>query len=241
MVFLPLSDDAAPHEGRAFVTLTLIALTVAVFLWRFWATGGADLAFQLRWGVVPAVAEGAFGGDAFVRGAPFVTYMFLHAGWAHLFVNMLFLWIFGDDVEHATGPARFLALYTLCGVAGAAAQVALGPRWAAPLVGASAAVAGVMGAYLMIRPCAKVKVLVIVVVVRILAVWLIVGWGAMQVSRALAADDAPVAWWAHVGGLVAGALLIPILKRKDIRLLQCRQTGAGAVGPARRGGRPLDG
>lgn len=221
MVFIPLSDDAPHSNDRPVVTQALMAITIAVFVWRLAAGGPDDLRFDLHWGVVPRVATGETGADPFNRFAPFVTYMFLHGGWAHLLVNMLFLWIFGDDVEHATGRGRFLALYLLSGVAGGALHVAFAQHAGAPLVGASGAIAGVMGAYLMIRPCASIRVLVFVVVMRIRAMWVIAVWALLQVFHAFASAQEATAWWAHIGGFLAGAALIPLLKRKDVRLLEC--------------------
>ena len=223
MVLIPLSDDAPHSNERPVVTQTLMAITIAAFFWRLAVGGPEDLRFVLHWGVVPRVATGEAGADAFSRFAPFVTYMFLHGGWAHLAVNMLFLWIFGDDVEHATGRWRFLALYLLSGIAGAVLHVAFAAQSAAPLVGASGAIAGVMGAYLMIRPCANIKVLAFVAVVKIRAMWVIAVWGLLQVWHAFASAQEATAWWAHIGGLLAGAALIALLKHKDVRLLQCVQ------------------
>ncbi len=223
MVLIPLSDDAPHSDERPVVTQSLIAITVLVFLWRLTIAGGDDLRFDLNWGVVPRIALGEFGGGPLVRFLPFLTYMFLHNGWAHLLGNMLFLWIFGDDVEHATGRARFLALYLISGVAGAALHVAFAPQAGAPLIGASGAIAGVMGAYLMIRPCANIKMLIFVAIVRVRAMWVIAAWALLQLWQAFAHAQEEVAWWAHIGGLIAGVALIAVLKRKDVRLLECVQ------------------
>ena len=222
MVFIPLSDEA-PHARRAppVVTYALIALTVLVFLWRQMAGGGDDIVFDRHWGVTPGIVAGD--GDVWRRFMPFVTYMFLHGGWAHLFGNMLFLWIFGDDIEDAVGHARFLAFYVICGLVGALVYCMFSTMPDAPLIGASGAIAGVMGAYLMIRPCAHVRVLVFIRVVAIRAMWVILAWAALQVWHVLAQPAGDVAWWAHTGGLLAGAALIALFRQPGVLLFECVQ------------------
>ncbi|MDE2362769.1 MAG: rhomboid family intramembrane serine protease [Hyphomicrobiales bacterium] len=221
MVLIPLSDDA-PTERREppYVTYALIALNVAVYLFELSYTDAAEASVDLRWGATPDLVFGG-GADFLRRFAPLVTYMFLHGGFAHVFGNMLFLWIFGDDVEDALGHVRYALFYLVCGIAGALVYCAFSEVRSAPLIGASGAIAGVMGAYLMLRPCAHVHVLVFVRVVPIRAMWVILVWTALQVWRVFSPDASNTAWWAHVGGLVTGAILMAAFRRPHVTLFEC--------------------
>ena len=136
------------------------------------------------------------------------TYMFLHGGLLHLLGNMLFLWIFGDNVEGYLGRMRFLKFYLLCGVLAALAQVVAQPGSSVPMVGASGAIAGVLGAYLVLFPNAKVHTLVLIWVIKAPA-WLFLGiWIGSQVLYSIYSTGAGVAWYAHIGGFIAGAALV---------------------------------
>lgn len=154
-----------------------------------------------------------------------LTSMFLHGGWMHLIGNLLFFWVFGNNVEDATGRFKFLVFYILCGLVAAATQVALDPRAIVPMVGASGAIAGVMGAYLVLHPHARVNMLFIFIVffkVIPLPAWLVLLWwiglqvvaGLPQLSNGVVHTG--VAVWAHIGGFVAGMLLIWVFKRPRI-------------------------
>jgi membrane associated rhomboid family serine protease len=220
MVLIPLSDDAPlqRHEPP-FVTYAIIALSILVFAWRVSTSNGEDIVFERHWGVVP---QSVFdGGDALHRFGPLVTYMFLHGGFMHIAGNMLFLWIFGDDIEDAFGHARFALFYLACGIVGALVYCFFTDMREAPLVGASGAIAGVMGAYLMIRPCAHVHVLVFIRVVAIRAMWVILFWSGLQVWHIAAADGGNTAWWAHIGGLVTGVVLTALVRRPHVGLFEC--------------------
>ncbi len=219
MVLIPLSDEA-PTMRRTppYATYAIIALNILVFFWRSSVSSGEDIVFELRWGVVP---DSLFGDGGPMRFVTLVTYMFLHGGFMHLAGNMLFLWIFGDDIEDAFGHVGFALFYLACGIAGALVYCAITNRGGAPLVGASGAIAGVMGAYLMIRPCAHVHVLVFVRVVAIRAMWVIAAWSVLQIWHVLSPSDGNVAWWAHVGGLVAGAGLTIFIRRPGVGLFEC--------------------
>ena len=142
------------------------------------------------------------------------TAMFMHAGLLHLGGNMLYLWIFGDNVEDRMGHGRFLVFYLLSGAGAALAQTVADPSSPMPVVGASGAIAGVMGAYLMIRPCANIKMLIFVAIVRVRAMWVIAAWALLQLWQAFAHAQEEVAWWAHIGGLAAGLILIQFLMPK---------------------------
>ena len=152
------------------------------------------------------------------------TSMFMHAGWLHIGGNMLYLWVFGDNVEDAMGKARFLVFYLLTGVAAALAHVMVEPRSLIPSVGASGAIAGVLGAYLVLHPSAQVNTLFFflfrIFIVPIPAIVVIGFWAVMQLFSGLAAFGVPngqtggVAYWAHIGGFVAGLVLVVFFRRK---------------------------
>ncbi|MAG96595.1 MAG: rhomboid family intramembrane serine protease [Alphaproteobacteria bacterium] len=222
---IPLHDDN-PTEIRPYVTWALIAVCVLVFLWQ--QTPGNEPAV-LSLGFIPAVLFGSaeLAPELVMVPAALtpVTAMFLHGGWMHLIGNMLYLWIFGNNVEDAMGHGRFVAFYLVCGLAAAAAQAALDPASRIPMIGASGAIAGVLGAYALLYPRARVLVLVPIFVifftVRLPALWVLGGWFVLQGINAALADSSGggVAWWAHIGGFVAGLALIWFFKRRSIKLL----------------------
>jgi membrane associated rhomboid family serine protease len=156
------------------------------------------------------------------------TSMFLHGGWLHIIGNMWYLWIFGNNVEDSIGHFRFIVFYLLCGIAAAAAQVVISPDSTVPMIGASGAISGVLGAYLLLFPRARVLVLfpiwIFWRVFYVPAMLMLVLWFGVQLLSGLAVlrvdVNGGVAFWAHVGGFVAGMLLIPIFKRRGIRLFQ---------------------
>lgn len=212
---IPLRDEN-PRQGRAYVNTALIAVNVAVWLvvW-LWLWRVRD-ALTLGLGVVPARLLADPAGDGFTV----LTSMFMHGGWQHLLGNMLFLYIFGDNVEDALGHGRYLVLYLLAGLAAAAAQVVVDPGSTIPMVGASGAIGGVLGAYLVLYPRAPIVVLnpvfplwFVFGVVLVFPAWLVVGewfaWnllsGAMSLSRPSAGG---VAFFAHLGGFVLGLLAV---------------------------------
>lgn len=221
MVF-PLYDHNPFDEPKLpWVTWGLIAVNIVFFL----ALQGEidQTALLAKFGAVPGqIAHPLANGWRPDLGL--ITSMFLHSGWGHILGNMIYLWVFGDDIEEALGPWRFIAFYFLAGIAATLAFVAANPASTVPLVGASGAIAGVLAAYLMLRPCAKVTVFVLRVVVRVRAFWVIGGWGLLQiVSIALQSDDG-VAYLAHVGGFAAGALLFYALRPPKVRLFECMTT-----------------
>jgi membrane associated rhomboid family serine protease len=153
--------------------------------------------------------------------------LFLHGGLLHLGGNMLFLWIFGDNVEDSMGHLRFIGFYFACGAAAALAQAVADPSAIEPMIGASGAIAGVLGAYILLHPRATVRTLIFlgffVTIVRIPAAVVLGIWFLIQFWSALGAGTAEaqgVAFWAHVGGFVAGLILVPFLKRSEINLFQ---------------------
>lgn len=224
-MFVPL-HDANPLKVIRFqaVTMSLIAVNVAVFLAaRYELFGRDEVETVLIYGVIPADLIG--GGNVYSLPVPvmeeltLVTYMFMHAGWLHLLGNMVFLWVFGDNVEDALGHVRFLLFYLLCGVAAGLAHTLVDTASQMPLVGASGAIGGVLGAYLVLYPRARVWVLLFLrIPVRLPAIWVLGGWIVLQlVSLGGTSDDAQAtAWWAHIGGFAAGALLVFPLRKHAV-------------------------
>jgi membrane associated rhomboid family serine protease len=218
---IPVRDDV-PTRNRPVLTVALIAANVAAFAFEVSQAGGREESAALRrsietWGLVPRdFVRGALGGGsvaAQVWLTP-VTSMFLHGGALHLGGNMLYLWIFGNNVEDLLGRARFAAFYLICGLAAAAAHLAVQPDATVPVIGASGAVSGVLGAYAVSYPRARVRTLVpigfFLTTVYVPALFFLVIWFGLQVlSGALQAPagGAGVAWWAHVGGFLAGVAL----------------------------------
>lgn len=224
----PLYDDN-PREGPAIVTWSLIAICVVVFLWQL-SLGQAGNAAIYGFGMIPARL---FGGAELSAAIPqvsppltVITSMFMHGGFLHLGGNMLYLWIFGDNVEDSMGHFRFLVFYIVCGAIAALAQAGVDPTSTIPLIGASGAISGVLGAYILLHPRAMVRTLVILVVfitiINVPAVIVLGIWFVMQFLSAAATPTGAggVAFWAHVGGFVAGLVLVFPFKRRAVRLWQ---------------------
>jgi membrane associated rhomboid family serine protease len=226
---IPLKDDN-PTEIRPLVSYTVLAACVAVFLWQFSLVQAAQREMVFALGMVPAVLFGQASLPPDVALVPPVatlfTSMFLHGGWMHLIGNMLYLWIFGDNVEDAMGHTRFLVFYLLCGLAAALAQAALNPGSEVPMVGASGAISGLLGAYLVLHPKAHVLVLiplgVFTQIVRLPALVVLLLWFGLQLFQQLGSPGGGggVAFMAHIGGFVAGMVLILLFKRRGVRLGQ---------------------
>jgi len=150
-----------------------------------------------------------------------ITYQFLHVNLAHVSGNMIFLFVFGDDIEEVLGHWRFLAFYVSCGI-GAAVVYVLGSLGSdRPLIGASGAVAGVLSAYLLFRPCARVTCLLGLIPLRLRAYWIICGWAILQVVEAVNGVHDGVAYWGHVGGLIIGAALFIVMRPTGVKLFDC--------------------
>ena len=153
--------------------------------------------------------------------ANLITYAFLHADWLHLLTNMLFLWVFGDNIEDAFGHWKFLFFYLACAALAALAHLAFNLNDNGPLIGASGAVAGVMGAYILLFPHARVFVLariIWLIPLPVPAFWMLGFWIATQFFYVLVGSQEPVAWWAHIGGFAAGIVLTLLLRRRDVPL-----------------------
>ncbi len=206
--------DHNPSGRTPYVTWALIAINVLVFIsyYNLFSDPRALSTFFIRWGMVPAIASD--------NQISLLTHMFLHGGIMHLAGNMLFLWIFGDNMEDEMGHVGFLIFYLAAGVGAALAQYATEPSSPVPMVGASGAIAGVMGGYLLLFPKAKVDILLILIIIfRIFTVpaWIVLGvWFAMQFGLGISSpsDQGGVAYWAHAGGFVAGLILtVPLWLR----------------------------
>jgi membrane associated rhomboid family serine protease len=201
---LPIGDDNSTRRTFPLVTYALIALNVLFF---FVELGGGD-AFIGKWAFVPSRFLANPGGDFLTL----FTSMFMHAGWVHLGGNMLYLWIFGDNVEDRFGHILFTIFYLLCGLAATFAQLAFSTGSNVPNLGASGAIAGVLGAYILMFPQGKVNVLMGQSVSQVSALIVIGGWIILQFfsgigSIANTADTGGVAYMAHIGGFIAGFVL----------------------------------
>ena len=224
---IPLRDNI-PSRITPIVNISAIVACTIVFLWQLslGEHGFQSIAYSL--GVVPAtlLRDARLPPDLYLVPpvATILTSMFLHGGWLHLIGNMLFLWIFGDNVEDAMGHVRFAIFYLVCGTVAALAQSLPNPESTVPMIGASGAISGVLGAYVLLYPRAQVLVLIplglFTQLVHLPAMVVLGIWFAMQlISSLLAAPGAGgVAFGAHVGGFVAGMLLVPLLKRRELAL-----------------------
>lgn len=206
-----------------YVMWSLIVINFAVFFLQ--ASAGLqemEQADRLA-GLIPA----AFTSSAPPGGLPawvtLITYQFLHANFMHVFGNMIFLFVFGDDIEELMGHWRFLAFYLACGVGAGLAFVLSGPGVTMLLIGASGSVAGVVAAYLMFRPCEKVTVLLGLIPLRVRAFWVTGGWAIWQAVEAANRNQDGIAYWAHIGGLATGAALFLLLRPAGTRLFACTQ------------------
>jgi len=224
---IPLRDDN-PTSITPYVTYAVIAAAVLAFLWQVSLGEKGFEAAVVALGVIPATL---LGGESLPPAlyvvppaATLFTSMFLHGGFLHLAGNMLYLWIFGNNVEDAMGHVRFAMFYVLCGLAAAYAQALPNPDSAIPMIGASGAISGVLGAYLLLYPRAHVLVLVplgfFAHMVRLPAMVVLGFWFVLQLINSALSDSTQggVAWGAHIGGFVAGMVLIPFFKHRRVRL-----------------------
>lgn len=218
---IPIRDDN-PISRTPIVTYVIIGLCVAVYLWQLTLGHEGYNRVFYSFGLIPAVISGAAvlpeGIDAVTPVLTVFTSMFVHGGFFHLFGNLLYLWIFADNVEDALGPVRFTVFYLICGVGAALAQVLPDPSSPIPMVGASGAISGVLGAYLLMFPHARVLVALplgfILHMLRMRAVTVLGLWFGLQLLSSLMAPSGSggVAFRAHIGGFVAGMLLLPLFR-----------------------------
>jgi len=219
----PLRDNI-PSRTFPWVMAVLIALNVLAFLVELTLSPDRLDALVSEWGIMPArFAPDQLRENGPATAATLLTGMFLHGGWIHLLGNMWFLWIFADNVEDRMGHGRFLLFYVLCGLAASGAQIAAGWGSEVPMIGASGAIAGVLGAYVVLYPQARILTLVPLFVlfffVELPALVVLGLWFVLQALRGVAGLAAPslaggVAWWAHIGGFVAGVVLVRLFARR---------------------------
>ncbi|MGI9484518.1 MAG: rhomboid family intramembrane serine protease [Geminicoccaceae bacterium] len=216
--------DYNPATRRPYVTVLLIASCILIFLWQMSLDPRSGQVMVHQFGFVPALLfdEATFGADGGLVPAWVTLFssMFLHGGFMHLAGNMLYLWIFGNNIEDVMGHVRYLVFYLVCGLAAAMAQALPDMGSTVPMIGASGAISGVLGAYLLLFPKAQVQVVIPIgffMTRTIPAGWLLGIWIAFQVFGGVASDASGggVAWWAHVGGFVAGMALVHLFRQKD--------------------------
>ena len=225
MAFIPVHDGKAlSHIAWPYVTWGLIAVNVLVFV--FGQAGGfsqASEASVISFGLIPAVFNDyrdlADYGEVHEH-LTLLTYAFFHGDFWHLVGNMVFLYVFADNVEDALGHVRFLVFYLLCALVAGYAYVLSAPQSLDPVIGASGAVAGVIAAYFMLYPAQKVWVLFFGrIPLRLNALWVLGAWIVLQVYSVIAAGpEEQVAWWTHIGGLIAGAVLVVFMRRPGVPL-----------------------
>ena len=235
---VPIYDDNPFTQPiKPIVTWCLIAANLGVFFFEAGASeAGLDRVLEI-FSLIPAVFIGDIDGRGWVpASATLVTYQFFHADLGHVLGNMLFLWVFGDDIERALGRGRYLIFYLLSGAVGGLVFVANDPHSKIELIGASGAIAGVVIAYVMLRPCAKITVLLGIIPLRIGAYWVVGLFVILQLWHLGYASKSDVAYWCHFGGMLAGAVLFPLMKPAGVKLFQCMQPVPDTVvqiGPSR--------
>ncbi len=229
MFFLPLFDDN-PTARRPIISWMILAICLLVFFWQVSLEGIQGQIAALQYGVVPALLFGYESLPAEIQKVPaflsVFTSMFLHGDWLHLGSNMLYLWIFADNVEEAMGKIRFIVFYACCGLAAALMQSLIDPTSTIPMIGASGGIAGILGAYIMLHPKAAVRVLMIILIfIRVISLpaWLVLGvwiFGQFAAAPAALSTDGGVAYFAHIGGFLAGMALVPIFKLRNVPLFE---------------------
>jgi membrane associated rhomboid family serine protease len=230
---MPLYDDnpfKLPH--KPVMSWSLLCITIIAYVLEF-SINDDPLVTVNRWGLLPASLTGSYVFPGAITSLlTLFTYQFLHADITHLAGNMIFVWVFADNVEEALGPWRFLAFYLLVGALAGAVFAFSDPSSKVPLVGASGSIAGVVIAYLMLRPCAKLTAVVFLIPLRISAYWIIGVFIALQVINLDSTARSDVAWWCHVGGMLAGAALLPLLRLPGVKLFECIRGGDAPMAPA---------
>jgi membrane associated rhomboid family serine protease len=203
-MILPL-NDSIPSIHKPYAAWGVIIATAAVFLLQK-SGGDAGLAWSvLAYGLTPKAT--------FNEPLHFLTYTLLHGGWWHAISNMWIFWIFADNVEDVMGPWRFLAFYAICGVIAGVTHSFVYPQSGVPVVGASGAISGVLGAYFLLYPHARITTLVFFIILRLPAAVYLGGWFLLQLVSGLTERSAGIAWWAHLGGFVAGLILLPLFRK----------------------------
>lgn len=234
-MFIPLHDaNSLKHVKLQYVTFAIIAINVVVFLVTSLQSVDTAEATVLGLGYIPSTVFNVIERPDELVIVPdnltYITYAFLHGDIFHLGGNMLFLWVFGDNVEDALGHVRYLVFYLLCAVAGAFMHGIVEPGSTAPLIGASGAIAGIVAAYLMLHPRVKIWILAFGrIPLRIPAYITLTLWILFQFAMMLAAGEDQVSWAAHVGGIVAGAVLVLFMRRRGVPLFDAEVVTPKAV------------
>ncbi|WP_430735549.1 rhomboid family intramembrane serine protease [Halodesulfovibrio aestuarii] len=225
--------DSIPRVHTPYMLYTIIAVCFGIFLLERLLPVSQLTEFFYVYGVVPArftdpawAERMHFPSDAEYA---FITHLFIHGGWVHLILNMWFLWIFGDNIEDVMGPLRFLFFYLTCGVVAILINIAFTPTSVTPVIGASGAIAGIMGAYFLLYPHARVLTLIPIVIIPFFfylpAVFFLLLWVGIQLALGIAAlsghASTSVAWWAHTGGFICGILILPLFRKKN-RCYYCK-------------------
>jgi len=235
---IPLRDDN-PTRRVPLVTVSLIFVNVVVFLYQVSLGPRQGQAFVYEYGAIPAVIFGYRALPDFLAAVPptvsLFTSMFLHGGWLHLIGNMWYLWIFGDNIEEAMGKFRYIAFYLLCGILASLSHALANPSSTIPSIGASGAISGVLGAYLLVYPRAHVLVLIplwFFVRMMYIPAGLVLGfWFLLQLlsGSMSGGEGGGIAFWAHIGGFVAGMLLVGLFKKREVRFFNPPRYHSGYV------------
>ncbi|MDW7650045.1 MAG: rhomboid family intramembrane serine protease [Bacillota bacterium] len=217
---IPLKDSPKTRKFP-FVNVALIVLNLIVFIRQLGLGDQALQSFVFTYGLTPqALVEAGSAGNVMAVATPLLTYQFMHGGWLHFGSNMLYLWVFGDNVEDRVGHVKYLVFYLLMGILAGLVQVGFSPGSQVPIIGASGAVAGILGAYLVSCPRARVLALIPIFVIlypaELPAVIFLGFWFVLQLFSGIASIGVPVsiAWWAHIGGFVAGMLIIHLFGQR---------------------------
>ena len=226
-MFFPLKDEN-PTTRPPIVTISLILICVLVFFLEISSGQQGMQQIIYKFGLIPSSLLGLSqlppNLDVVPASFTLITSMFLHGGWMHLIGNMWFLWIFGNNIEDELGHGRFLLFYILSGFGAAALQIIIGPNSDIPMVGASGAISGVLGAYMLLYPKARILTLVFlgffITMMRVTAIWFLGIWFGMQLLYGLASAGGTgggIAWWAHIGGFLAGVGLLYVMRQKKVK------------------------
>jgi len=223
---IPLHDDN-PTKLTPVVTIASIAVCILVFLYQASLPFDPDNTFVFQYGAIPALLFGQADLPETVVLIPayatLITSMFLHGGWMHLIGNMLYLWVFGNNIEDVMGHAKYVVFYLTCGILAALSHALTDPSSPIPMVGASGAISGVLGAYVLLFPRARVLVLMPGLGATKVAAGVVLGmWFVMQLlsgGMSIGSQGGGVAFFAHIGGFLAGMALIGLFKRRDVPFL----------------------
>ncbi len=223
----PLHDDN-PTNINPVITIGFMVICTLTYLWQVNLDDQIGQAVIYSFGVTPTVLLNytQLSPELYVVPAEvtIITSMFIHGGLLHLAGNMLYLWIFGNNVEDSMGYGKFFIFYLLCGIAAALTQALVSPQSNIPMIGASGAVSGVLGAYLLLYPHAKVLIVVPIIIIlktfRVPAMFVLGLWFVLQLVNSANAtpDEGGTAWWAHIGGFITGMVLIPFFKDDNVPL-----------------------